>query len=74
MGVEVPDAMHPHVGPEYDIAGKPDEEVLTTRVHSLDGSAANREVVVSARDSGEYGFEVRDLAARERLVERARGA
>ena len=65
--------MHPHMGPQYDIPGKPDEEVLATCVHPLDGSAANREVVVSARDSGEYRFETRDPAARERLIECARG-
>jgi hypothetical protein len=42
-------------------------------VHSLDRSTADGEVVVSARDSGEYRFEMRYRAARECLVERACG-
>src|SRR5262245_56125040 len=72
MGVKVPDAVHPHMSPKDDVAGKPEEQVLAARVHPLDRSTADGKGVVSAHDSGEDRFEARDRAASECLVERAR--
>jgi len=68
----MPRAVHAHVRAQHEIAGKPDKQVLATRIDALDGAAEERRGTIEARQLCKNGFESGDRAARQRFVQRAR--
>src|SRR4029078_12247125 len=71
--VDVPAAVHPHVGAQNEGAGEVNEKVVSDRIDALDRAAGNGRVIVNAVERGQNGLEGGDLLARQRAVKCARG-
>ncbi len=67
----MPRPVHAHVRPEDEASGQPHQEVLAARFNPFDHPAAERAIVVYAREVGKDRFKPGDRAARERAVQRA---
>src|SRR5688572_15194573 len=61
-------------GTKDDVAGKPDQQMLSARVDTLDGTAANRRVISTPGQVWKDGFEAGHPMASEHALQRARRA
>ena len=71
--IQMPAAVHAHVGMENEIARKIHEQMLAARGHRLDRAADDRLIVRDARERGERRLETRHDLAGKRAMQRASG-